>query len=85
MSNESEKDDSKDFFKTVGGILKGKGVVLGAGLGFSAASTVYGGLAAAGLLAAVPAAGTIFVSMPIIGAVAGWKLAKIVVDKITED
>ena len=85
MSDEPKKDDSKEFLKTVGGIIKGKGLMLGAGAGFSAASTIYGGIAAAGLLAAAPAAASIFVTLPVVGAIGGWKLAKTVTDKITDD
>jgi hypothetical protein len=73
-----------EFSKDVAGLIRKTGMTTGAGVGFGAASTVYGGLGAAGLLAAVPAAGTIFVTFPLVAGYLGWKAAKKVADIIDD-
>lgn len=63
------------------GAARAAGLKVGAGAGVSAASTVYGGLQSAGLLAALPSAGLVFVTFPLLLGYLGWKA----VDLVTGD
>lgn len=93
MSDEQEKKgnesceagDLPEFAKAVAGAVKGTALTAGATAGFAAAGTIYSGVVAAGLSAAALAPGVVFVTLPIAGAYAAWKLAKTVTDPFVKD
>ena len=84
-SENGEMGDFPEFAKTVAGSLKGIALTAGAGAGYAAAGTVYSGVVAAGLSAAALSPAIVFIVFPTVGAYAGWKLAKTLIDPFIKD